>query len=80
MVYPIIHKWDFRKEFCNTWNYNLHRYGNASGPGGVSTTTTIDVTVFSSFKDEQAVQFFNRWFSKKWYWSQSEQDHLGVGP
>jgi hypothetical protein len=36
--------------------------------------------VFSSFKDEQAVQFLTGGSSKKWYWSQSEPDHLGVGP
>lgn len=52
----------------------------ASGAGGVSTTTTIDVTVFSSFKDEAAVQFLTGGSSKKWYWAQSEPEHLGVGP
>ena len=52
----------------------------ASGAGGVSSSTTIEVTVFSNFKDEQAVQFLTSGTSKKWYWAQSEPEHLGVGP
>ncbi|MDG2433814.1 PKD domain-containing protein, partial [Flavobacterium sp.] len=43
----------------------------ASGAGGVSTNTTIEVTVFSDFKDEQAVQFLTGGSSKKWYWAQT---------
>jgi hypothetical protein len=52
----------------------------AVGPGGVATNTTIEVTVFSDFKDEQAVQFLTGGSSKKWYWAQTEGGHLGVGP
>ena len=52
----------------------------ASGAGGVATNMTLEVTVFSDFKDEQAVQFLTGGASKKWYWAQSEDGHLGVGP
>ncbi|QZK89897.1 family 16 glycosylhydrolase [Flavobacterium sp. CHNK8] len=52
----------------------------ASGAGGVTSSTTIEVTVFSNFKDEAAVQFLTGGTSKKWYWAQSEPEHLGVGP
>lgn len=52
----------------------------ASGAGGVATNTTIEITVLSNFKDEQAVQFLTGGSSKKWYWAQTEAGHLGVGP
>jgi hypothetical protein len=52
----------------------------AFGKGGVATNTTIQVTVLSDFKDEQAVQFLTGGASKKWYWAQTEVGHLGVGP
>lgn len=52
----------------------------ATGSGGVATNITLEVTVFSDFKDEQAVQFLTGGSSRKWYWAQSEPGHLGVGP
>jgi Glycosyl hydrolases family 16 len=51
----------------------------ASGKGGVSTSTTIEVTVLSNFSDAEAIQFLTGGSSKKWYWSQTEEGHLGVG-
>ncbi|MEO8532967.1 MAG: glycoside hydrolase family 16 protein, partial [Flavobacterium sp.] len=52
----------------------------AYGRGGVATTITLEVEVFSNFRDDQAVQFLTGGTSKKWYWSASEAGHLGVGP
>jgi hypothetical protein len=52
----------------------------ASGAGGIATNVTLEITVFSDFKDEKAVQFLTGSSSKKWYWAQSEPEHLGVGP
>lgn len=52
----------------------------ASGKAGVTSNTTLEVTVFSSFKDEEAVKFLTGGASKKWYWAQTEKGHLGVGP
>lgn len=52
----------------------------AYGRGGVATNITMEVEVFSDFKDDQAVQFLTGGASKKWYWAASEVAHLGVGP
>jgi hypothetical protein len=52
----------------------------ASGAGGVATNVTLELTVFSNFKDEAAVNFLTGGSSKKWYWAQKETGHLGVGP
>lgn len=52
----------------------------AFGTGGVSTSTSIDVTVFSNFSDEEAVQFLTGGSSKVWYWAAFKPGHLGVGP
>ncbi len=52
----------------------------ASGAGGVTSTSTLELTVFSDFKDEIAVQRLTGGSSRKWYWAQSEPGHLGVGP
>ncbi|MCL6461792.1 MAG: glycoside hydrolase family 16 protein [Flavobacterium micromati] len=52
----------------------------ASGAGGIATNVTLEITVFSDFKDEGAVQFLTGGSSRKWYWAQREPGHLGVGP
>ena len=52
----------------------------ASGAGGIATNVTLEITVFSDFKDEAAVQFLTGGSSRKWYWAQRERGHLGVGP
>ena len=52
----------------------------AFGKGGVSTTTTTMLSVFSDFSDLEAVDFLTDGTSKEWYWSASEPGHLGVGP
>ncbi|WP_035648746.1 family 16 glycosylhydrolase [Flavobacterium sp. ASV13] len=65
----------FTKTGVNTYTVTII----ASGKGGVSSTTTTDVTVKSDFSDAEAVQFLTGGTSKKWYWSASEAGHLGVG-
>ena len=52
----------------------------ASGKGGVSTTTTLNLEVRSDFTDAEALQFLTGGTQKNWYWSASEPGHLGVGP
>lgn len=52
----------------------------ANGTAGVSSSITFEITVFSDFKDPLAVAFLTGGSSKKWYFSASEQGHLGVGP
>jgi len=65
----------FTKTGLNTYTVTVI----ASGRGGVATNTTIDVTVLSNFRDDEAVQLLTGGTSKKWYWSASEPGHLGVG-
>jgi len=52
----------------------------ANGRGGVASTKTISVTVFSDFSDEIAVQRLTGGSSKAWYFAANEAAHLGVGP
>ena len=55
----------------------------ANGTGGVSTTKSINVEVFSSFSDEDAENFLsgaNVGDSKKWYWQADADLHVGLGP
>lgn len=52
----------------------------ANGTGGVSSSITFEITLFSDFKDEQAVAFLTGGTSKKWYFAANEPGHLGVGP
>lgn len=51
----------------------------ASGTAGVSTTTTLEVTVESTFSDPEVVSFLTGNGSKTWYWAADEPGHLGVG-
>ncbi|TXE19675.1 glycoside hydrolase family 16 protein [Psychroserpens burtonensis] len=72
---------------------NTHRYSipglntytvvvSAVGTGGVSTTETINIDVFSSFDDLEAKVFLSggEGNSKIWYPKLDEAGHLGVGP
>lgn len=71
---------NFRKRFTrngvNTYTVTVV----ASGTGGVSSSTTIEVTVFSVFSDEPAAQMLTGGSTKTWYWAAAEPGHLGVGP
>ncbi|WP_366184079.1 glycoside hydrolase family 16 protein [Flavobacterium ovatum] len=66
----------FTKVGLNTYTVTVI----ASGKGGITSTTTAEVTVLSTFSDDQAVAFLSGGTSKKWYFSASEKGHLGVGP
>ncbi|GLB52794.1 hypothetical protein NBRC110019_18340 [Neptunitalea chrysea] len=52
----------------------------ANGTGGVTTSTTTEVTVYSSFSDDEAIAYLTGGSSKTWYWAASEVGHLGLGP
>lgn len=52
----------------------------ASGTGGVSTSSTISVTVFSDFDDPVTKQLLTGGSSKTWYVASAQPGHLGVGP
>jgi hypothetical protein len=55
----------------------------ANGTGGVSSTKSIEIEVYSSFSDVPAENFLsgaNIGDSKKWYWQADVAVHVGLGP
>lgn len=69
----------FQKRFTTP---GLHTYlvtVLASGRGGVTTNTTLEVTVLFNFRDDEAVTLLTGGTTKTWYWSASERGHLGEG-
>lgn len=70
----------FTKRFTTNGTNNYTVQVVATGTGGVSTSTTINLDVFSLFDDSPAIQFLTDGSSKKWYWAAAEPGHLGVGP
>lgn len=70
----------FLKRFSQNGVFSYEVTVIASGRGGVATSKTINVTVFSDFSDDDAVQFLTGGTSKNWYFAANEAAHLGVGP
>lgn len=66
----------FTKVGVNTYTVTVI----ASGKGGLTSNTTVDVKVLSTFSDEEAIALLTGGTAKKWYFSASEVGHLGVGP
>jgi len=55
----------------------------ANSTGGVSTTKSMDIEVYSSFVDLEVENFLsgaNIGDSKKWYWQADVDVHVGLGP
>ena len=72
---------------------NTHRFNQAgtnsyvvtlvaTGRGGVSSSTSITIDVFSDFNPLEIKNFLTGGVSssRTWYWNASEPAHLGVGP
>ena len=51
----------------------------ASGTGGIATTAATQVTVESTFSDDEALQLLTGGDTKTWFWAADEPGHLGVG-
>ena len=66
----------FSKNGVNTYNVTVI----AVGTGGVSASKTIQVEVFSSFSDDEALELLTGGSSKTWYWAADQQGHVGLGP
>ncbi len=66
----------FTQPGLNTYNVTVL----ANGTGGVSSSTTFEITVQSDFDDETAKDLLTGGTSKKWYFAANEVGHLGVGP
>jgi len=60
----------------NTYNVTV----SAVGTGGITSSKTLQVKVFSSFDDDEAVAFLTGGESKKWYWAADQPGHTGLGP
>jgi hypothetical protein len=66
----------FSKNGVNTYNVTVL----AVGTGGITTSKTIQVEVYSSFTDDEALMFLTGGSSKKWYWAADQPGHTGLGP
>lgn len=64
---------------ANTYNVIV----TAIGVAGTTSTTSLDITVYSSFSDIEVVEFLagdNPGDSKTWYWAANQAGHVGLGP
>ena len=54
----------------------------ASGVGGITSTSTVNIDVFSSFEDEEAKDFLTggEGNNKTWYWAADKPGNIGLGP
>lgn len=66
----------FSKNGVNTYNVTVL----AVGTGGITTSKTAQVQVYSSFTDDEAVEFLTGGSSKTWYWAADQPGHTGLGP
>lgn len=66
----------FSKVGVNTYTVVV----NAIGTGGLQSSTSIDVEVFSSFDDAELKQLLTGGSNRTWYLAATEVGHLGVGP
>jgi hypothetical protein len=60
----------------NTYNVTVF----AIGTGGITSNKSEQLEVFSSFSDDEAVQFLTGGSTKSWYWAADQMGHLGLGP
>jgi hypothetical protein len=60
----------------NTYNVTV----TAVGTGGILSSKTEQVEVFSSFTDDEALEFLTGGSSKTWYWAADQPGHTGLGP
>ena len=73
----------YTKRFSKVGVNNYTVVVKANGAGGVSTTKSMELEVFSSFSDAEAENFLsgsNVGDSKKWYWQADVDVHVGLGP
>lgn len=66
----------FSKNGINTYNVTVL----AVGTGGLTSGKTVQVEVYSSFTDDEALEFLTGGSSKTWYWAADQPGHTGLGP
>lgn len=59
----------------NTYNVSV----SAVGTGGITSTKSDKVEVFSNFIDDEALEFLSGGSSKTWYWASDLPGHAGMG-
>jgi Glycosyl hydrolases family 16 len=69
----------FQKRFTQNGTNTYSVTVLASGRGGMTSSLTFEVTVFSNFSDDEAVAKLTGGSTKTWYWAAAEPGHLGVG-
>jgi len=58
--------------------YNVTVY--AVGTGGITSSKSTQLEVYSSFSDDEAAEFLTGGSTKSWYWAADQVGHLGLGP
>jgi hypothetical protein len=53
---------------------------SAVGSGGITSTSSDQVEVLSTFEDAEAFEFLTGGSSKTWYWAADQTAHAGMGP
>ncbi|MEE4198393.1 MAG: PKD domain-containing protein [Bacteroidales bacterium] len=66
----------FTQTDTNTYHVTVY----AVGTGGVTSSKTVQVTVYSSFTDDEAIELLTGGTSKTWYWAADQVGHIGLGP
>jgi len=66
----------FSTSGINTYNVSVF----AIGTGGISSSTSVQITVLSEFDDPEAELFLTGGTTKSWYWAADQVGHLGLGP
>lgn len=66
----------FTKNGVNTYNVTVM----AVGTGGITSSITVPVEVYSSFTDPEAVEFLTGGTAKTWYWAADQPGNIGLGP
>jgi hypothetical protein len=80
-ITQIIPTGEVTKRYTSVGINNYDVVVTAIGAGGLQTTATTQIEVFSSFDDPEAKQLLTggEGSSKTWYWAAAEPAHLGVG-
>lgn len=65
----------FSKTGLNTYNVTV----SAVGTGGMISLQVVQLDVYSSFSDDEAVAFLTNGSSKTWYWAADVPGHAGMG-
>jgi hypothetical protein len=66
----------FSKNGTHTYNVTVF----AVGTGGITSSKTVQVEVYSSFSDDEALEFLTGGTSKTWYWAYNVAGFAGLGP